>query len=450
LRFFTAAKRRADSVGAKHVLHKIDGGAYLGLNRKILADLVEAAGLPHMVFHNFKAVCVEAMAVAGHSLAAMSDFSFTRPDTLNDKYRPGVTSETRKDVAQGFDVAIGGSREEWERLPDRTLGGAARGRNEGLGEALVALTEALDRTYAEANEAAARRASRGPTSRETRPIAEAAVAEAPDDRWRETVPAVRFGGAPRRRLSAAIIPNRRELSKREWAIFAPLARMRAGLGQPFDENVARRALNGMIRLAVTGESWRALPAVYGDSSTVRRAHVRWLQSGVFDAARDRALGDRSLTTPERDLLVETCEGLAALRDRPFPAKRAAPIDASAVSTPLTDEEWEICSALVGGRRLQLDALLWLAETRRPLRSLPEELGDVEAARWRRKRMVATGALDDLVSELEEGGGPPGRLGPEARAALAQRLRAIAPAGGARARGAPAAAFAPSAVAAAPA
>jgi transposase len=392
--FFEAARRRAASVGTTRVLHKVNGGGYKGLNRKIFVDLVRDAGLDAQVFHAFKGVCVDAIAAAGHSVIEMSDYTHTRVETLQANYRSGAI-HTRLAVARSLDRALGGSPEAWEQRPDRSLGGAALGRNEGLGQALRDLSETLDRTFAESANARACRHV------ETERSAACAIANAGAPVVRSRAPEAPSGNAVAtgRRLSAPTMADRRELSDAEWAAFASLARMRPGKGQSFDESVARRALNGMVRLAVTGESWKALPPIYGDRSTVRRAHVRWLQNGVFEAARARALLDQSLSlsVSERAILASTCEGLAALRGRPTPASRTAPIDTALVFGRLTDGEWELCAEVFSDKRGQLDALLWLAETRRPLKSLPEEFGDSEAARWRRRHVVENGALDALVA-----------------------------------------------------
>jgi putative transposase len=60
----------------------------------------------------------------------------------------------------------------------------------------------------------------------------------------------------------------------------------------------RKALNGIIYHLRTGCQWSALPAEFGDDSSVHRTMQRWVARGVFD----RVWG----------VLVEACDELAGV------------------------------------------------------------------------------------------------------------------------------------------
>jgi hypothetical protein len=69
------------------------------------------------------------------------------------------------------------------------------------------------------------------------------------------------------------------------------------------------------------------------------------------------------------------DGIAALAGRAKPAARAVPLGADAGPRYLADDEWIVCAHVLGEasdakRRAQFDAILWVAETGRPWRSLP--------------------------------------------------------------------------------
>ena len=70
------------------------------------------------------------------------------------------------------------------------------------------------------------------------------------------------------------------LTEREWKLLENILRsFRRPEGRPID---LRSALDGMLYIAWSGESWSKLPAQFGKPDSLRRTFARWSGAGLID------------------------------------------------------------------------------------------------------------------------------------------------------------------------
>lgn len=76
-----------------------------------------------------------------------------------------------------------------------------------------------------------------------------------------------------------------ELTEERWARISPLLPpQKPQTGRPANDH--RTILSGMLWVARTGSSWRAIPEHFGPWQTVRSRYERWRKAGIWQQILD--------------------------------------------------------------------------------------------------------------------------------------------------------------------
>jgi transposase len=468
-------------IGASTIIHKRDGTAYKRLNRKIWKDLLERLNIPHFSFYTWKTIGIETLKSAGMTVIEIAEYARITIETAQRHYKADDNAGTQPTCAAAMDRFLTGGeplRVDRAAPPPRPRPPFSPPPLAKLGASLLDIGMAAgapgaapripapaippsnvvsfpDRgCFAAAKEAlglddspggaAIARALFAPPHAPARPLP-----QPPEATSAASAPAV-GGGAEaspvttfavvaqdesRRRALGGITLRepRGPLSDDEWRV------LRAELAPSTSATAAERlraAIDGMIHLAITGESWRSLPTRYGHWNTVLTRFRRWQKTGkiagLLAHLQDAPPTAEALATSLPQLL----EGLMSLSARDKPSLRRIAIDRGAEAPePLTDTEWTVVERFVAFRapaqRVRFEGLLFLAATGLPYDELPARYGSGDAAFQLLRRM-----RDDAELQALRDGLPKADLEPRSRNRLIEladkAIRLAGPARNARA------------------